>query len=446
MGIQINGQTDTITAVDGSITVGTDLSVPGVLSYEDVTNIDAVGLSTFQNGLHVTGGSVGIGTDNPSQARLVAQTAGGISIAAVKDNTGASISLGGVTQPRILMEASPSASDLLIYTAGGSSYGSASWSEKLRITAGGNIGIGTLTSPGALLHLRDSNDTTQGAAQLKISKGIGGGAAPSSASRTNCYIHLGGSEWRTGGGGHYLMGFGYTNGETGTGIPAYVGFVETTSSGYTYGDLIFGTRGNTTGTNNATERLRITSGGIINSNNYSFNGQGTNTASDVYLGAFAPGSSAYAIATNGAERLRINSSGIVTKPYTPAFRVRSSTNSGAFSGGDTASWDTVGLNNGSHFLTSGTGAYERFVAPVDGLYYISCMMLSQANTRLFHEIRVNNVQVAGTRTESYTASSYQTNTTVGTLQLSASDYVTIYVGPNAGYGGAYANFNGFLIG
>lgn len=61
-----------------------------------------------------------------------------------------------------------------------------------------------------------------------------------------------------------------------------------------------------------TERLRITSSGIINSNNYSFNSQGTNTASNVSLGAFAPGSSAYAIATNGAERFRIDTNGRIS--------------------------------------------------------------------------------------------------------------------------------------
>jgi hypothetical protein len=65
------------------------------------------------------------------------------------------------------------------------------------------------------------------------------------------------------------------------------------------------------GSNTPLERLRITSSGIINSNNYSFNSQGTNTASSVYLGAFAPGSSAYAIATNGVERFRITSDGFV---------------------------------------------------------------------------------------------------------------------------------------
>ena len=43
-----------------------------------------------------------------------------------------------------------------------------------------------------------------------------------------------------------------------------MGFTETNVGGYTKGDLIFGTRDNTTGTNNPTERLRITSTGAVN--------------------------------------------------------------------------------------------------------------------------------------------------------------------------------------
>ena len=137
--------------------------------------------------------------------------------------------------------------------------------ERLRIASGGNVGIG-LSSPGVLLHLRDSDNTTQGNAQLKVSKGVGAMAAPGAPNRANCYIHLGSSEWRSidaGNGGYYLMGFGYTNGETGSGIPAYMGYVETSTSSYTQGDLIFGTRSTTTGSDNPTQRLRITSGGDI---------------------------------------------------------------------------------------------------------------------------------------------------------------------------------------
>ena len=40
-------------------------SVGGVRLYEDVTNVDSVGLITARSGINVTGGSVGIGTDNP---------------------------------------------------------------------------------------------------------------------------------------------------------------------------------------------------------------------------------------------------------------------------------------------------------------------------------------------------------------------------------------------
>ena len=84
-------------------------------------------------------GSVGVNNTSPSQAKLVVQSGSGTQIAAIKDNTGASISLGGVSQPRVLLEAATSASDFIVYTAGGSSYGSPSWSEKLRITSQGYV-------------------------------------------------------------------------------------------------------------------------------------------------------------------------------------------------------------------------------------------------------------------------------------------------------------------
>ena len=43
MGIIINGLTDTVTAADGSLNIGGDVTIPGELSYDDVTNIDSVG-------------------------------------------------------------------------------------------------------------------------------------------------------------------------------------------------------------------------------------------------------------------------------------------------------------------------------------------------------------------------------------------------------------------
>ena len=195
---------------DGTnLTVGGNVSIGGTLTYEDVTNIDSVGIITARNAvvisednaIHFGGtaaddtdailrasagggqllinsrndtiinidsnndstdahfaiahgaatgsstelfrvqenGNTGVGNADPTQARLVAQTASGSSLAAIKDNTGGSIVIGGVTQPRVLMEASHTASEFRIYTAGGSSYGSASWTERLRITSSGNL-------------------------------------------------------------------------------------------------------------------------------------------------------------------------------------------------------------------------------------------------------------------------------------------------------------------
>ena len=52
--------------VTGFTTFSGGVSIGGTLTYEDVTNIDSVGIITAQSGIHVTGGDVGIGTINNS--------------------------------------------------------------------------------------------------------------------------------------------------------------------------------------------------------------------------------------------------------------------------------------------------------------------------------------------------------------------------------------------
>ena len=53
MGIQINGQTDTISAVDNNFSLAGNVSIGGTLTYEDVTSVDSVGLITARGGLNV---------------------------------------------------------------------------------------------------------------------------------------------------------------------------------------------------------------------------------------------------------------------------------------------------------------------------------------------------------------------------------------------------------
>ena len=60
----LNASTDTL-SVGGTVNFGGNVSIAGTLTYEDVTNIDSVGIITARSGINVTGGDVGIGLTNP---------------------------------------------------------------------------------------------------------------------------------------------------------------------------------------------------------------------------------------------------------------------------------------------------------------------------------------------------------------------------------------------
>ena len=117
-----------IGATDGTLNVDGNLTVDGVITYEDVTNVDSVGIVTARSGLHVTGGSVGIGTDNPTTefevlgAGTVAsfRGTGGSSFIGIKDEDDGSLGFIGVD-----------GGSLKFQTSGGS------YSDKLTITSSG---------------------------------------------------------------------------------------------------------------------------------------------------------------------------------------------------------------------------------------------------------------------------------------------------------------------
>ena len=49
-----------------TVTFPQNIKVLGTATYEDVANVDSVGIITAQSGIHVTSGNIGIGTDNPT--------------------------------------------------------------------------------------------------------------------------------------------------------------------------------------------------------------------------------------------------------------------------------------------------------------------------------------------------------------------------------------------
>ena len=105
MGIQINGQTDRISAVDGTMTF------PGTVTYEDVSRVNVTGVSTFAANVHVSDSIAHLG-DIDTSIRF------------------------------------PAADTFTVETAG---------SERLRITSAGLVGIGTDT-PAAKLEVATSVD------------------------------------------------------------------------------------------------------------------------------------------------------------------------------------------------------------------------------------------------------------------------------------------------
>ena len=164
MGIQINGSNDTISAADGG------LSLSGSVSYEDVTNVTSVGLSTFSSGIHIDDSITHLGDTNtkirfPAADTITAETAGS---ERVRITSAGNFGIGDASPARPLSVSSnqisarftSSSTDSqieVIDSSGTVVYGSASGNaivqaggaERVRIDSSGNMGLGTI-SPASL--------------------------------------------------------------------------------------------------------------------------------------------------------------------------------------------------------------------------------------------------------------------------------------------------------
>lgn len=147
--------------------------------------------------------------------------------------------------------------------------------DRMRLSDEGDLSIDTMI-PYSMLHL--GSDTA----------GSGGRAKSGNMTASDYYLLLGraehgvAKEWR--------IGFGYNISATNV-PPSYIGYRERVNSGSTYGDLVFGGRSSNTGSNQATERMRITYNGCVGIRNTTpdcplhVSGYGgTNTGASIHRG------------------------------------------------------------------------------------------------------------------------------------------------------------------
>ena len=196
---------------------------------------------------------------------------------------------------------------------------------------------------------------------------------------------------------------------------------------------------------NTNERLRIDSNGYVT------------TKSELWVGGSAPvlrwrdsthgekatarisGSDLYFEVANN-ERLRINSSGYITKPNQPmcSYDLNSSIQSGNY-----IIHNNVHTNNGSHYNT-GNG---RFVCPVAGYYYASIMaMTNNSSTQLDIELHKNgsnpnNILVP------YNQSGGTYNQVAGSciIYCAANDYLQFKLNSGSVYNGRHGNASFALL-
>ena len=122
--------------VGTAATFSGNVDIAGALTYEDVTNVDSVGIVTARSGIHVTGGNVAIGLNNPSAPLHLSGPA------EIRLNN--ATDAGNFARIRCFEESGDNGAHLVFNTGAG---------EVVRFRNDGNVGIGT-DNPGQKLTVR----------------------------------------------------------------------------------------------------------------------------------------------------------------------------------------------------------------------------------------------------------------------------------------------------
>ena len=163
-------------------------------------------------------------------------------------------------------------------------------------------------------------------------------------------------------------------------------------------------------------------------------------------------SNALIFATNSTEKINISSDGYLTKPQTPFFSVYGTGNNQTYNQGTDISFENAKENVGNHFkMTSGTGQYQRFIAPVAGVYIFTFGMFPNAASNCRISLTVNGaVQTNPYISGCFSAWGTGVSVPMGSqmLKLSANDYVDVRItsGTLTNTYDGHTGFQGYLLG
>jgi hypothetical protein len=146
----ITAATFSVTDLDVRNITGVAATFTGQVTYEDVTNVDSIGLSTFRAGINVTGGSVGIGTDNPARKLEIFDTAATVLQLNSTNTDGTSLRIQNSGTDKMYMGLAgdfitgqgSNVTDSAIRASGSLLFASGGATERLRILSGGQVNIG----------------------------------------------------------------------------------------------------------------------------------------------------------------------------------------------------------------------------------------------------------------------------------------------------------------
>ena len=491
--------------VSGITTFTGNVSIGGTLTYEDVTNIDSVGVVTARQGIFIDDSITHIGDTNtkirfPANDTITFETSGServriddngklliattttseahannddLIIGSTSDNNNHGLTIvtpsskygtvafsdGSGGTGRGLLEYNHSTDFFRIYVAG---------SERLRIDSSGQVGILSAT-PANILDV-------QGSAHAKIHIGTTGTGHATGIQINHAKGNAALQEWQLQTDGSADGNLKIRNATSSTDVMFFdadnnnVGLNETSPDNKLHITTTDGTdySTSTTNTTNATNallklvNLSGSDGGGVNNYvgiQFAVASGATSNAQFQYVRTGDNAGAFHFKARNAASTypnlMQISSDGSVNKPKNPAFYAYLTANNAVYSAGTIVPWDGTDIDTRSAFQTSGSDQ-GRFIVPTTGIYFFGWRLNRLGDSRFDIGIYKNgSAQYYDELRQAGTAGIWQTEASHYLMSCSAGQKVDLRISAvyssgtamfDGGGNGYYDAFFGWMVG